>query len=81
MKLANPEYSASLRYVEAFRKDTAVYIITATNEYGSDSAEIEVVVLGPPSRPKGPLEVSDVTKNGCKLKWNKPEDDGGLPIT
>jgi predicted phage tail protein len=24
--------------------------------------------------------VSDVTKNGCKLKWEKPEDDGGLPV-
>ena len=34
-----------------------------------------------PSRPKGPLKVSDVTKNGCKLKWDKPEDDGGKPVT
>lgn len=37
--------------------------------------------LAAPSRPKGPLKVSDVTKNGCKLKWDKPEDDGGKPIT
>lgn len=29
----------------------------------------------------GPLKVSDVTKNSCKLKWEKPEDDGGSPIT
>lgn len=35
---------------------------------------------GPPSRPEGPLEVSDVKANGCKLKWDKPEDDGGLPV-
>nr|CAD7448818.1 unnamed protein product [Timema bartmani] len=34
-----------------------------------------------PGKPKGPLKVSDVTKNGCKLKWDKPEDDGGKPIT
>lgn len=33
-----------------------------------------------PGKPKGPLKVSDVTKKGCKLKWEKPEDDGGLPI-
>jgi hypothetical protein len=26
------------------------------------------------------LEVSDVHKEGCKLKWNKPKDDGGEPI-
>lgn len=33
-----------------------------------------------PSRPGGPLQVSDVTAKGCKLKWNKPEDDGGKPV-
>lgn len=22
-----------------------------------------------------------MTKNGCKLKWGKPEDDGGKPVT
>lgn len=35
---------------------------------------------GKPSKPKGPLEVADVTKNGCTLSWQKPEDDGGTPI-
>lgn len=34
-----------------------------------------------PGKPKGPLKVSDVTKGGCKLKWGKPEDDGGKPVT
>ena len=34
-----------------------------------------------PSAPEGPLEISDVHKEGCKLKWNPPEDDGGVPIT
>jgi len=29
----------------------------------------------------GPLEVTDVTKSGCHLKWKAPEDDGGKPIT
>jgi len=40
-----------------------------------------VLVLAAPSRPQGPLKVSDVTKNGCKLKWDKPEDDGGKPVS
>lgn len=26
------------------------------------------------------MEVSGVTKHGCKLKWKKPEDDGGTPV-
>ena len=35
---------------------------------------------GKPSSPKGPLKVSDVTADSCKLKWEPPEDDGGEPI-
>lgn len=37
-------------------------------------------LLGKPSAPEGPLEVSDVTKTTCKLSWKKPADDGGVPI-
>ena len=33
-----------------------------------------------PSKPEGPLKISDVHKEGCTLKWNEPLDDGGLPI-
>lgn len=33
-----------------------------------------------PGKPEGPLEVTDIHKDGCKLKWKKPKDDGGEPI-
>ena len=36
--------------------------------------------LGKPSKPKGPLKVSDVTADSAKLKWDPPEDDGGEPV-
>jgi len=29
----------------------------------------------------GPLQVSDITKSACRLKWKAPEDDGGSKIT
>lgn len=35
---------------------------------------------GKPDAPKGPLEVTDVTATSAKVKWEKPEDDGGVPI-
>lgn len=38
------------------------------------------IISAKPSRPEGPLEVSNVTKNGCKLAWKKPADDGGSPV-
>jgi hypothetical protein len=57
-----------------------MYKILAVNEHGKDECEIEFVVLGPPGPPIGPIEVSDVHKEGCKLKWKPPLDDGGSPI-
>lgn len=33
-----------------------------------------------PGKPEGPLEVIDIHKESCKLKWKKPKDDGGEPI-
>lgn len=45
-----------------------------------DLTDFHVPILGKPSKPKGPLDVSDVHKEGCTLKWAEPEDDGGCPI-
>lgn len=42
---------------------------------------MDLVILGPPSIPEGPLVVSDVKKNHAKLTWEPPSDDGGKPIT
>lgn len=42
--------------------------------------QCDVVILGPPSKPIGPLEVSEVTANSAKLSWQKPLDDGGDEI-
>lgn len=70
-----------MNYKTTARRNTGIYTVTVTNEYGSDSADIDLVILGPPSRPEGPLVVSDVRKNHAKLTWQPPSDDGGKPIT
>lgn len=58
---------------------TGIYVIRAVNEHGKDEAEVEFVVLGPPG-PPSELEVADVHKEGCKIKWKPPKDDGGSPV-
>lgn len=78
--IKNVDYHSDFSLLNALRKQTGKYTITATNRNGTDSVTVEVTVLGKPSRPGGPLEVTDVRKEGCKLKWNPPEDDGGKPI-
>lgn len=46
IKIANPDYSSTIVYRRAERADTGAYKITVTNEYGSDTADINVIVIG-----------------------------------
>lgn len=78
--IGNIDYHTTFNLVNATRKHSGIYTITATNVNGTDTADVEITILGKPSKPKGPLKVSDVHKEGCTLKWDKPEDDGGSPI-
>ena len=61
-------------------QDTKLYRIKIHNEFGSDTELVDLVVLGPPGKPMGPLQVKDVRAESCKLVWKPPEDDGGCPI-
>lgn len=79
--VVNVDYNTKFSITDSKRKNTGVYKIRAVNEHGQDEAEVEITVLSAPGKPKGPLKISDVTKSGCKVKWDKPEDDGGKPIT
>lgn len=49
------------RIEESTRGDGGVYTITATNEYGKDSADIEVIVVDKPGVPRGPLTYTETT--------------------
>lgn len=81
VKIENIDYQTTLTITSAIRKDTGVYTLVAENASGKDEATLEFTVLSKPGSPKGPLEVTDITKKSCKLKWKKPEDDGGCPVT
>lgn len=70
-----------LKTRDAQRPDSGTYRLVATNEHGRDEAEVPVVVLDVPDAPRGPLEANDVTKECATLRWMKPDDDGGSPIT
>lgn len=80
IQINNVDYKTNILILRAKRVQSGKYLIVAKNASGEDQAELEINVLSKPSTPKGPLDVSDVTKHGCKLKWKKPEDDGGVPI-
>lgn len=56
----------------AQRGDTGTFHIVATNENGTDTADVIVTVLDRPGDPQGPLNISGVHKNGCSLDWRPP---------
>ncbi|XP_073811656.1 projectin protein bent isoform X33 [Musca autumnalis] len=80
IKIENVDYNTKFFVMRAKRPMSGIYTIKASNEVGEDIAELDVMVLGKPGKPKGPLEVDNITKHGCKLKWEPPEDNGGAPI-
>ena len=80
-KIENEDYNSKITITNTTRNNNGKYTIRAENDSGFDEVTVEVTVLDKPGKPEGPLEVTDVHKEGCKLKWNKPKDDGDLPLT
>lgn len=70
-----------LRVENSNRNDSGKYTITAKNEYGKDSADIEVTVVNKPGQPKGPLNYDTVIQDTISLSWQPPTDDGGSDVT
>lgn len=57
----------------AVKDDQGRYAVTLKNPKGSDTAHINVTVNDKPSAPEGPLAVSKITPESCKLDWNPPK--------
>ena len=63
------------------RRDTSKYRLVLTNSSGQCETSADGVVLGRPSKPEGPIVVTDVRAKKAKVHWEKPKDDGGSPVT
>ncbi|KAL8565325.1 hypothetical protein ACOMHN_029021 [Nucella lapillus] len=81
LKIQNEPGLATVDCKSGVRKDTGDYTITVANKHGSDTATIDVVVLGPPGHPGGPLEAKNISKDNLTLHWAEPGDDGGSEVT
>lgn len=58
---------------KADKEDSGRYDVVLENEVGKDQATVQVNVKSPPDAPTGPLEVTNVTADGCTLKWKPPK--------
>lgn len=71
----------SISVKEAMRGDGGKYYLTLENVAGTKTFTIDVNVIGKPSPPTGPIEISSITSESCVVSWEPPEDDGGTDIT
>ena len=74
------ENATSLTIKDANRSDTGEYLLEAKNNAGSRSIVLNVKVLDCPGQPVGPLAVTEVTSERCRLTWRPPNNEGGAPI-
>ncbi|GFV43031.1 down syndrome cell adhesion molecule-like protein Dscam2 [Trichonephila clavipes] len=70
---------ATLVIEKAERKDSALFMCTAANDFGEDTMNIQVTIKDIPDAPQN-LEVHDVTSRSIRLTWDRPFD-GNSPIT
>lgn len=81
MKMTTEKGKTVLKIEDAQRSDSGRFCIKLKNKSGECQSEATVTVVGRPDPPRGPLEVGDICKDGAKLAWKPPADDGGEPLT
>lgn len=60
MTIDNEPYLSKFLVPKAERQHAGKWKIKANNAHGEDIAEVEICVLGKPSKPMGPLDVKDI---------------------
>ena len=73
--------AVSLCIKNSNRNDTGEYLLEAKNTVGSRSVVLDVKVLDCPGQPVGPLAVTEITAERCRLTWRPPDKDGGASVT
>lgn len=52
IRIDNIDYNSKFFILKTKRAHTGKYVIKAKNEVGEDSADVEIIVIGKPSKPK-----------------------------
>ncbi|ELT96024.1 hypothetical protein CAPTEDRAFT_139787 [Capitella teleta] len=77
----NMDFMSMMSIRGATKDDSGEYEVVAKNEWGISSLSFSVNVMEAPSVPKGPLEVSEITRSSVTLSWHPPKHDGGAALS
>jgi len=81
VNIEHSDYASKITIMSLERADTGTFTFRAENQHGSDEASVEINVMVPPQKPKGPMRIDGVYAEGCTVMWSPPEDNGGSPVT
>ena len=73
-------YKSILIKDDLTRRDSGSLVCKATNMEGQATNQLEVSVVAKPPMCQDRLLVSNITSSSCRLTWQPPKDDGGLPL-
>lgn len=79
--MTNDGNTSKLLMANPRNQDSGTYGFRASNPDGEDQVEFKVMVIGYPSIPEGPLEVTTICSDKCLLAWKKSSFHGGSPIS
>ena len=71
----------SMKIKKAEKWFAGEYIVTASNYCGKDTQKFTVEIISKPSPPVGPIILTDIGVDSCKVIWSEPIFYGGSPIT
>jgi hypothetical protein len=74
------ENSGTFLLRQTARHDTGFYRLQATNECGTTTARLDILVQTVPSPPGAPLQVTASGKDYVSLAWHACPDDGGCDL-
>ncbi|CAF4929782.1 unnamed protein product, partial [Rotaria sp. Silwood1] len=74
------ENSGTFLLRQTTRQDTGIYRVQATNECGTATSRLDILVQTVPSPPGGPLQVTASGKDYVSLAWHTCPDDGGSEL-
>uniref|UniRef100_A0A8C6LAD6 Titin b n=1 Tax=Nothobranchius furzeri TaxID=105023 RepID=A0A8C6LAD6_NOTFU len=81
LRFKTTEKKATLMIKNTKKDNEGKYTLTLDNKVNRKSFHINVITLGPPSRPVGPIRLDEIRAESIMISWDEPNDDGGGDIT
>ncbi|XP_011473308.1 immunoglobulin-like and fibronectin type III domain-containing protein 1 [Oryzias latipes] len=81
IKIEKSSSHSRLLLTKCQRKASGEIKIKVKNQWGTNEAITQLIVLDKPTPPMGPVEIIESSSSCIEFKWRPPRDDGGLPIS